>query len=103
MIKEIDVIEASELDIRISIHWWIGRVMVLKICGFDRVAMIHRYELHESGVEIRFLMIDTLIGELSGSRAWGLFNAGSVVRAAESWDAISIQKLMFPKVNRVKI
>ena len=98
MIRQLTLAEASELDDRISPHWHTGKMLVFKVCGYDRVGMIHKYlyDYYEKKVTIQFLMIDTLLKQLDGSSAWMITAPSEEMRKVESWDILSIKPLMFP-------
>ena len=96
MIEQITSDQASELDDRISPNWYIGRLLVFKVCGYDRVGMVHKYLYDGNEVTMQFLMIDTLIKQLNGSSAWMITAPSEGMRLVESWDILSIKPLMFP-------
>ena len=96
MTEQIALDQASELDDRISPHWYIGRLLVFKLCGYDRVGMVHKYLYDGKEVTIQFLMIDTLLKRLDGSASWAIVTPREGMRTVESWDILSIKPLMFP-------
>jgi hypothetical protein len=91
--------DACDLDPAMDMHWRPGALLVFKVCGFDRVGMVNGYSIGDDArapVEIHFLMIDTILVKLDGGAAHYHGPSTKNYRKIQSWDILSIHKLMFP-------
>ena len=102
--KEITAQEASEYGCEVHINWNHGTLLVLKVCGFDRVGMVLKYLLDEERDEVcvRLLMIDTVLAYMSGSSAYATFPVSAIQGRMKSWDLLSMRTLMLPSTDDLK-
>lgn len=99
MRRMISLDDACDLDPAMDIHWRPGKLLVFKVCGYDRIGMVNGYSTGDvvaPPVTIHFLMIDSILAKLDGSAAHYQAFSTRKYRKIESWDILSIHKLMFP-------
>ena len=99
MRRMISLNDACDLDPAMDMHWRPGVLLVFKVCGYDRIGMVNGYSVGDIAlppVTIHFLMIDSILAKLDGSAAHYQGDSTRNYRKIQSWDILSIHKLMFP-------